>query len=203
MTRIEGHQRAQAFHEVLLRGRFSRGVTADGIGQLSHHHPSFLMLYGQAAYWTALRRHPTAYQSREQKTLFLPMVEAIRKRAQEHHDTLQKGDIHRFSTFNLLCQDRHAGHHLLDNSMFRLQHFNRRCLAHLISLSIMRRSPRSSSAWISCGMALSNPRLKSLANMTLRECISRLITCHCRSFILGERPPLNPGFSLMRSPHSN
>jgi hypothetical protein len=48
------------------------------------------------------------------------MVEAIRKRAQEHRDTLQKRDIHWFSTLKLVCQDRHAGHHLLDNSMFRL-----------------------------------------------------------------------------------
>jgi hypothetical protein len=78
--------------------------------------PSFLMLHGQAAYWTAVRRHSTAYQGREQESLFLTMVAAIGKRAQEHNDTLQERDIHRFSTLKLLCQDRHADHHLLDNS---------------------------------------------------------------------------------------
>src|ERR1019366_2320390 len=59
-------------------------------------------------------------------------------------------------TFKLVCQDRHAGHHLLDNSMFRLQLFNRRCLAHLISLTIVSRSSLSASAWMSCGMAFSS-----------------------------------------------
>src|ERR1035437_2392063 len=59
-------------------------------------------------------------------------------------------------TLKLLCQDRHAGHHLLDNSMFRLQHLYRHCPAHLISLTIVSRSSLSSSAWMSCGMALSN-----------------------------------------------
>jgi hypothetical protein len=65
------------------------------------------------------------------------MVAAIGERAQEHHDALQERDIHQFSTLKLLCQDRNASHHLLDNSMFRLQRFNRLCPAHLISLTIM------------------------------------------------------------------
>src|ERR1019366_6018333 len=86
----------------------------------------------------------------------LTMVAAIGKRTQEHHDTLQERDIHRFSTLKLLCQDRHASYNLLDNSMFRPQHFNWRCTAHLISLTIVSRSSPSSSAWMSCGMALSS-----------------------------------------------
>jgi hypothetical protein len=64
------------------------------------------------------------------------MVAVIGNSAQERHDTLQERDIRGFSTLKLLCQDRHARHHLLDNSMFRLQHFNRRRPAHLISLTI-------------------------------------------------------------------
>ena len=59
------------------------------------------MLHGQAANWTAVRRHSTAYQGREQEGLFFAMVAAIGKRSQEHHDTLQERDIHRFSPLKL------------------------------------------------------------------------------------------------------
>jgi hypothetical protein len=65
------------------------------------------------------------------------MVAAISKYTEKLDDVLQQRDIQVLSAIKSLCQHRHGCHHFLDNSVLRLQHFNRRWLTHLISLTIM------------------------------------------------------------------